>query len=233
MLVVKKLSISYLETGQKVFENLSFSVKKGEVVAIMGPSGCGKSTLLNYIQGLDNNKVIVTGEVNNPFKKVRTVFQENRLLPWRTVFNNAILGLEAEGVSIEGVGQENIAKTLASAGLANYKDHYPNQLSVGMKQRVNFVRAILSSPDLLLMDEPFSGLDKITKEKIQTDFLKLVKLKKLTTIFVTHSLEEAKFMADRIIVVSAEPTKIIHEYAKKDFDRISSIEYYKDQTDAE
>jgi len=203
MLSLKNLSITFKSTNHSVIHNLSIEVGKGEIVAVMGPSGCGKTTLLNAIQGiLSPEETILGGEIRvRKAAKIHTVFQEPRLLPWRNVINNITFGLETKGNIIS---ESNILvdKVMSRLSLDDFKDYFPRQLSLGMKQRVNFARALVCEPDILLLDEPFSSLDRPTKLLIMTDFKKIIKNKKIATVFVTHSLEEANFIADKIIKVS-------------------------------
>lgn len=205
MLRVEKLSITYKSTGQKVLNGLSFQVKKGETVAILGPSGCGKTTLLNYLQGLLSEKEVkVSGELILDKKAViRTVFQEPRLLPWFDAVENVVFGLEAVGESPEEASKKAM-KILKLIGLEKYAHYYPNQLSIGMQQRINLGRALVCKPDLLLMDEPFSGLDGQTKQNILIDFHRISRKTKTTVVFVTHYIEEANFLADRLLRLSTK-----------------------------
>ena len=201
MLRVKGLSFCYKSTGQRVLNNLTFDIKKGETVAILGPSGCGKTTLLNYIQGLNQKEVELTGKVQ--IKKgatIRTVFQEPRLLPWRNALDNVAFGLEASGVEKEEARRKAL-KTLALVGLKEAANRYSLQLSLGMQQRVNFARALTTRPDLILMDEPFSALDVDTKNIIMDEFKEIIKKNNFSTLFVTHNLAEAKILADKIIKI--------------------------------
>jgi NitT/TauT family transport system ATP-binding protein len=203
MLRIDNLSVKYKATNQEVLRNVSFDVSEGEVLAILGASGRGKTTLLNMIAGLlGPSEVFTEGTVSLETDKVATVFQEPRLLPWRTVLKNTTFGLDAQGVNSD-IAENEGRKMLKEVGLEKFEDYYPSQLSIGMKQRVNFARALLVKPDLLLMDEPFSALDADTKENIIAEFKKDINKIKLTTIFVTHNLKEATFLADRIITLKA------------------------------
>lgn len=203
MLSIESFGVTYTTTGQKVLGDVSFAVAKGEVVAILGASGCGKTTLLNVVAGLFRpSEIIIVGDVAKYTDKVATVFQEPRLLPWRTVLRNVTFGLVAQGVETEAADKAGI-KILAEVGLAGYEGYYPDQLSIGMQQRVNFARALLVQPELLLMDEPFSALDSDTKKTIIDEFKKVVAKRHLTTVFVTHDANEARAIADRIITISS------------------------------
>ncbi len=209
MLWVKGLSIIYKSTGQKVLNGLSFQVKKGETVAILGPSGCGKTTLLNYLQGVLTEKEIkVSGELTITENAViRTVFQEPRLLPWRNSQDNVAFGLEAKGTE-KSKAQIGAKKALNAVGLKKSAGKYPFQLSLGMQQRVNFARALVLKPDLLLMDEPFSALDSKTKAEIIAEFKRIIKKENITTIFVTHDKKEAETLANRIISLEENITVV-------------------------
>ena len=186
-------------------------IEKGEFICLLGPSGCGKSTLLNALAGfetVDEGSVKINGqEVKEPSPGNVTIFQNYGLLPWRTVLKNVELGLEAK--KVPKVQKREIAeKTLDLVGLSNFKNAYPNQLSGGMKQRVSIARALAVSPDIIFMDEPFGALDAITRMKLQDDILQIAREEKKTIIFVTHDIEEAVFLADRIVVMTPNPGKI-------------------------
>ncbi len=201
MLRIENLSVKYNATNQKVLTDISFELDKGEVVAILGASGCGKTTLLNTIAGLFRpGEVVNEGKIILGTDKIATVFQEPRLLPWRTVLGNVTFGINAQGVDSDEAAASG-RKILKEVGLNNYESYFPNQISLGMKQRVNFARALLTRPELLLMDEPFSALDSDTKQDIIDEFRKMIKKRKLTTIFVTHNVDEANAIADRIITL--------------------------------
>lgn len=195
----------------KVFDGISLDVRPSEFVCLVGPSGCGKTTLLRILNGLipydsgeiflDGNSVIKPG-VNKGF-----VFQDSSLLPWRTVTDNVILGLEIQGAD-KKVARERAQKFIDLVGLKGFETHYPYELSGGMQQRVNLARALIVDPEILLMDEPFASLDAQTREIMQSELLKMWVQAKKTVIFVTHQIEEAIYLADRVVVFSARPTKI-------------------------
>lgn len=193
MLKVENLSITYNSTGQKVIDNLSFEVKKGEIVAIMGPSGCGKTTLLTAIQGLKRASMTLDGQIIvAEDTTVRTVFQEPRLFPWKTAFENIALVVKPDNL-------DKITSDLEAVALSGHENDYPDELSLGMQHRVNFLRAYASGADIILLDEPFSSLDHRTKMRIMTDFKDKIKKEKTTTLFVTHNETDAKFLAEKII----------------------------------
>lgn len=184
-----------------VLNQISFDVKKGEIVAIVGPSGCGKSTLLNLISGLiqpDSGKIEING-------KVGYMFQKDHLFEWRTVYKNITLGPEIAKIKIE---PENIDQILKKYGLYDFKNHYPKELSGGMRQRVALLRTLALDPDILLLDEPFSSLDYQTKITVQDDIYKIIKDAQKTTLLVTHDITEAIAMADRVIVLTKRPSTI-------------------------
>lgn len=189
-------------------EEVTFEVGDGDFVAIVGPSGCGKTTLLKVIDGLlvrTSGSITVDGqEVHSPGEDRAFVFQQDALFPWRTVLSNITLGLEARDID-RGKATE-IARELASlVGLAGFEDHYPHQLSGGMRQRVNVARALAVDPKVLLMDEPFSSLDAQTREVMQEELLRIWARRHKTVLFVTHQIDEAAYLADRVLVLSARP----------------------------
>ena len=184
-----------------VLNQISFDVKKGEIVAIVGPSGCGKSTLLNLISGLiqpDSGKIEING-------KVGYMFQKDHLFEWRTVYKNITLGPEIAKIKIEPEKSDQILKKY---GLYDFKNHYPKELSGGMRQRVALLRTLALNPDILLLDEPFSSLDYQTKITVQDDIYKIIKDAHKTTLLVTHDITEAIAMADRVIVLTKRPSTI-------------------------
>ena len=184
-----------------VLNQISFDVKKGEIVAIVGPSGCGKSTLLNLISGLiqpDSGKIEING-------KVGYMFQKDHLFEWRTVYKNITLGPEIAKIKIE---PEKIDQILKKYGLYDFKNHYPKELSGGMRQRVALLRTLALDPDILLLDEPFSSLDYQTKITVQDDIYKIIKDAQKTTLLVTHDIPVAIAMADRVIVLTKRPSTI-------------------------
>ena len=202
----------YSPNGEtKALDLLSFSVKKGEFVAIVGPSGCGKSTLLNLITGLIRP---TTGQIlldNKPlhefYEPIGYMLQKDQLLEWRTIYRNLTLGLEIQ----HRVTKENldrIDRLLKSYHLYDFRNSYPRQLSGGMRQRAALIRTLTLSPQILLLDEPFSALDYQTRLNVSDDIGTIIKEQQITAILVTHDLSEAISMADRIIVLSNRPAKI-------------------------
>ena len=189
---------------------LSLDVGKGEFVSIVGPSGCGKSTFLNILLGLikpDTGLMQLNGSrISGPGQDRAMVFQEFGLLPWRTVIGNVELGLELKGVEAS-VRRGRAQELIEMAGLAGFESHYPHELSGGMKQRVGLARALATDPEVLLMDEPFAALDAQTRDLMQAELLQIWERTKKTVIFVTHSIEEAAYLSDRVVVMSARPGK--------------------------
>ncbi|HWE73215.1 MAG TPA: ABC transporter ATP-binding protein [Stellaceae bacterium] len=198
-------------------ESATLDIARGELLCLIGPSGCGKSTLLNIIGGLatpSTGRVTIDGhEVNGPSpQKVAYVFQENTLFPWRTVIDNVKLGMAFQGVS-KSERDGRARRSLEAVGLTQFAQHYPAQLSGGMKQRVQLARALALETEVLLMDEPFAALDEQTRMVLGEDLSVLLARTGKTIIFVTHSLVEAVFLADRVAVLTARPgriKKIIH-----------------------
>jgi NitT/TauT family transport system ATP-binding protein len=193
-------------------EDVSFGVQEGSFVSICGPSGCGKSTLLRLIHGLqspDSGEVRVRGErVLAPSLDRGMVFQNHNLMPWRTVVRNVELGLEAQGVA-RSERSERAMKWLTKVGLEQFASYYPAQLSGGMQQRVGLARALAIEPQLLLMDEPFGALDAQTRVLLQEELERIWQADAKTVVFITHDIDEALFLSDRVLVMSARPGKII------------------------
>jgi NitT/TauT family transport system ATP-binding protein len=194
-----------------VLDHITFDVKNKEFVCILGSSGCGKTTLLRMIAGLDtaeSGTIVLDGEEmkgTNP--KVGMVFQEYSLFPWRTVIDNIAFGLEMQGIAKEE--RYRIAERyLKLVNLAQFRDSYPSELSGGMRQRVAVARALALDPVLLLMDEPFGALDAQTRNMLQQELLEIWEETKKTIIFITHSVDEAVFLSDRIIVLTPRPGRI-------------------------
>ena len=189
-------------------ENINISVNHGEFLALIGPSGCGKSTILRLASGLDSPS---SGKIDISTDKVGYVFQDATLMPWRTVRKN--VGLLAQ---LEKFDKEKIKKKtddiLELVGLEDFADHYPFALSGGMKMRASLARSLVLDPELFLFDEPFGALDLITRWRLNVELLQLYTSKKFTSLFVTHSVEEALFLSSRVIVFSGRPGKIKGEF---------------------
>ncbi len=190
---------------------ISATVAAGEFVALLGPSGCGKTTLLRMTAGLlmPDEGTIMIGDspVRAPRKDACTVFQNFGLLPWRTVARNVEFPLELDGVP-KRERAERARHFLDLVGLSSFSDHYPHELSGGMQQRVGIARAMMRAPILIFMDEPFGALDAQTREQLQEDFLRIWQQTRMTVLFVTHSIDEALLMADRIFVFSTRPGRL-------------------------
>jgi NitT/TauT family transport system ATP-binding protein len=194
-----------------VLDGVTFDVQDGEFVAIVGPSGCGKTTLLKVVHGLlprTAGVIAVDGrQVESPSEDRGFVFQQDSLFPWRTVRGNITLGLEAR--KVDGATRARVAAELAElVGLTGFEDHYPHQLSGGMRQRVNVARALAVDPKVLLMDEPFSSLDAQTREVLQEELLRIWASRHKTVMFVTHQIDEAAYLADRVVVLTSRPGRV-------------------------
>jgi len=200
------------EGAIKALEDINLNVKPNEFLCIIGPSGCGKTTLLRLIAGLDHpnsGEIILDGkEVKEPSPDRGMVFQEFSLFPWRTIIKNVTFGLETQG--IDKNEQYRIANEyIELVGLKGFENCYPYELSGGMKQRVAIARALATEPSILLMDEPFGSVDAQTRNVLQEELLEIWKRTKKTILFVTHSVDEAVYLADRVAVMSARPGRII------------------------
>ena len=213
MIDVSNVTISFEEENQThvILDDVSLNIEKGEFICLLGPSGCGKSTLLNEMAGFlkpTSGEIKIENQiVQKPSMKYVTIFQNYGLLPWRTVQKNVELGLETQKYSKEK--KAKIASHyLKMVGLEHATKKRPAQLSGGMQQRVAIARALAVEPDILFMDEPFGALDAITRMKLQTDILEIAQDTKKTVVFVTHDIEEAVFLADRIVIMSANPGRI-------------------------
>ena len=210
---VRDLSISFTTRHAVVdaVSQVSLHVQPGEFVSLIGPSGCGKSTLLNAVAGFaeaDSGDILLDGApVDGPGSDRGVVFQQYSLFPWLTVRKNVEFGLKMKGVSAST--RETQARTLLGlAGLLAFENHYPAQLSGGMKQRVGIVRALATSPQVLLMDEPFGALDSQTRVVMQEILTNMWQRLRLSVLFITHDIEEAVFLSDRIYVMTARPGRI-------------------------
>jgi NitT/TauT family transport system ATP-binding protein len=206
----------------RVLDDLSFEVDAGEFVAILGPSGCGKTTLLKIIAGIvdrDGGEIATSsGLITGPSDDVAMVFQDFVLLPWKTVLENVGVGIEIQPDRRERPTEAVAREWIEKVGLSGFESSYPAELSGGMKQRVGLARALAVDPDVLLMDEPFGSLDAQTKDRMQTELLQLWQEQQQTILFVTHDINEAIYLADRILVMSDTPASIAMERVV-DFDR--------------
>ena len=188
----------------RVLDGIDFEVRSGELFSVVGPSGCGKTTLLDLILGLASP---TAGTIDVAAKRPAMVFQRPQLLPWRTVLDNALYGVECREQLGDAARQRAVA-LLERIGLGDHLHEHPHRLSEGMKQRVNLARALLIDPDLLLMDEPFSALDPATRRQLQDDLLALWQERGFTVVFVSHSLPEVTYLADRVAVFTDKPTTV-------------------------
>lgn len=220
MLEVRHLSKIFFEQndprkpGLVALYNISLTIRKNEFVSLLGPSGCGKTTLIRIIAGLltaDRGEVLVNSQVvNSPGRDRCMVFQQFGLLPWRTVMSNVEFGLEIDGVPREE--RRTLAeKYLELVGLKGFENYYPHQISGGMQQRVGIARALSKKPEILLMDEPFGAVDAQTREQLQEELLKIWAQTENTVVFVTHSIDEAIYLSDRVVVMQARPGRIKEE----------------------
>ena len=213
-LSVQHVSKEFTSRGAtiRVLEDVSFSVKRGEFFVIVGPSGCGKSTLLRIIQGLETSNggvITLAGQpLSGPSSDRGFVFQQDSLYPWRTVLQNTILGLEIMGKP-RAAATERAMSLISLVGLTGFEKHYPRELSGGMRQRVNLARALAIDPKMLLMDEPFAALDALTRETMQQELLRIAAAANKTVLFITHQIEEAVLLADRVLVMSARPGRVV------------------------
>jgi len=192
-------------------DNIDLHVDDGEFVTIVGPSGCGKTTFINLCDGLlkpTAGKIDIDGkQVTGPGTDRGMVFQDSCLMPWRTVFKNVIFGLECQGLD-NAEGQERARKFINLVGLQGFEDHYPHELSGGMQQRCNLARALTVDPKILIMDEPFASLDAQTREIMQKELLRIWSEAKKTVLFITHQINEAIYLADRVIIFGARPGRV-------------------------
>ena len=199
------------ENAVLALDDISMTVENGEFVSILGPSGCGKSTLLRIIDGLlkpSEGEIRIDGRpVSGSGQDRGMVFQSFNLFPWRTVRENVAFGLEVTGMS-KSERRKTADEFIEMVGLGDFKDSYPRELSGGMQQRVGLARALAIDPELLLMDEPFGALDAQTRELMQTELLKIWAKQQKTSIFVTHDIEEAIFLSDRVVVLTSRPGTI-------------------------
>ncbi|NYT06759.1 MAG: ABC transporter ATP-binding protein [Methanomicrobiales archaeon] len=234
-LVIRNLTRSFVRDDGELLtavENINLTIRQEEFICVLGPSGCGKTTFLRMVAGLDqatSGEIILDGEeIRGPNPKIGIVFQEYSLFPWRNVIDNVAFGLEMQGIEREE--RYRIAdQYLDLVGLSQFRASYPSELSGGMKQRVAVARALALDPVVLLMDEPFGALDAQTRNLLQKELLEIWEKTKKTIIFVTHSVDEAVFLGDRLIVLTSRPGSIC-EIVTIDLDRPrnrTSIEFAK------
>jgi NitT/TauT family transport system ATP-binding protein len=215
-LVARDVVIEYwLARSQTLFtavEGVDLDVLSGEFLAIVGPSGCGKTTFLNAVDGLlpiAGGSLSLDGrEIRAPGPDRAMVFQQPGLLPWRTVLGNVVFGLEAQRRMDGGEALERARQQIELVGLHGFEDAYPLELSGGMQQRVNLARALLTDPEMLLLDEPFAALDAQTRELMQLELLKIWNKTRKTALFITHDIKEAIYLADRVVVFTKRPGRV-------------------------
>jgi NitT/TauT family transport system ATP-binding protein len=222
---------SYAKDGRSlaVLDVERFTVRDGEFVTVIGPSGCGKSTLLHIMGGFiqaEAGAISVHGrQVKGPGPDRGMMFQEFALFPWKTVAGNVAWGLQAQGLPKDRI-EETVTRYLALIGLADFRNHYPAELSGGMKQRVALARVLAFDPEVLLMDEPFGALDAQTRESMQEELTRLWERTGKTIVFVTHDIDEAVYLGDRVVVLTARPGRI-REEVKIELPRPRSLEVKK------
>jgi NitT/TauT family transport system ATP-binding protein len=210
------VSMEYYQarTGHRMLaiDGLSIAIEESEFVSIVGPSGCGKSTFLKVVDGLctpTGGKVLLDGrEVSKPGRDRAMVFQDAALFPWYTVLKNIAYGLECQGMRPKQAS-ERARPLISLVGLEGFENHYPYELSGGMQQRVNLARALAVNPELLLMDEPLAALDAQTRELMQAELLNIWSQTRKTVLFITHQIDEAVYLSDRVLVMSARPGRIL------------------------
>ena len=215
-LVARGVAIEYwLARSQQIFtavDSVDLEVGSGEFVAIVGPSGCGKTTFLNAVDGLlpiaAGSLALDGREIRKPGPDRAMVFQQPGLLPWRTVLGNVVFGLEAQGRANGDGAVDRARAQIELVGLKGFEDAYPLELSGGMQQRVNLARALLTDPEMLLLDEPFAALDAQTREMMQLELLRIWNATHKTALFITHDIKEAIYLADRVIVFTKRPGRV-------------------------
>lgn len=235
---IRDVSKAYGEAWarEQVIADLSFTVPPGELTVIVGPSGCGKSTLVNLIAGFerpDNGEILLDGQrVSGPSKDRMVVFQETALIPWQTTYENVVFGPKLRGEFREVALREKAERLLVKVGLGEFLHKYPIQLSGGMQRRAELARALINEPRIMIMDEPFRGLDAMSRGLMQEFFLRLFEEHRRTNLFVTSEIDEAIFLADNIIVLSNQPAHVrkiipIELPRPRDYKMLSSPEAFE------
>jgi len=214
MLRVEHVTKTFPKLAHPALDDVSLEVPAGGFTSLIGPSGCGKTTLLRIVGGLTEptaGSIYVDGQVSvGPSPEKTVVFQHFNLFPWRTTVNNVAYGLELQGVG-KAERRERAMHYLELVNLGNFADHYPGELSGGMKQRVGIARALAVEPKVLLMDEPFGALDALTREYLQTELQRIAANMAVTVLFVTHSIDEAIYLSDHVVVMGTSPGRIVQE----------------------
>ena len=215
MLEMLDVNKAFPTSGGKVLDGFNLTVDEGEFVSLIGPSGCGKTTALRIVAGLlppSSGLVFVNGKASlSPSREKAIVFQHFNLFPWRNALDNVAYGLEMQGV--KKADRLRIAREyLDLMGLSASEKQFPAQLSGGMRQRIGIARALAIAPKVLLMDEPFGALDALTREYLQGELARICEERRLTTLFVTHSIDEAIYLSDRVVVMGVQPGRVIAEF---------------------
>ena len=234
---INRVSKAYGEEWerQQVLEDLNLKILPGQLTAIVGPSGCGKSTIVNLVAGFeepDEGKITINDkEITGPGNDRMVVFQETALLPWLTTFQNVVFGPKLRGDVDPRELKTEANRILDTVGLSEFKDKYPLQLSGGMQRRAELARAMINHPSLMIMDEPFRGLDAMTRELMQEFYLRLFEEGRRTSMFVTSEIEEAIFLADQVVVLSNRPATVreiieIKLERPRNFEMLSTSEAY-------
>ena len=225
---------------EEIISDFSLNVKQSELTVLVGPSGCGKSTLVNLIAGFDkpdDGEISINGKkITEPGNDRMVVFQETALIPWQTTMDNVTFGPILRGKEKKKVTEE-ANRLLEKVGLKEFKDKFPIQLSGGMQRRAELARAMINEPEIMIMDEPFRGLDAMSRELMQEFFVKLFEDNRKTNLFVTSEIEEAVFLADRVVVLSNRPTNVrkiidITLPRPRNFNMLSSSEAYEYKREA-
>ncbi len=212
MIAIKDLTVKYQTKNEEILalDRLNINIDRGDIYTFIGPSGCGKSTFLYVLSGIlqdYSGSVLIDGQIINPkSQRIGLILQNYGLLPWKTVYQNAMLGVKIKN---QPPVEEYSNYIFRKLGIDNLLNRYPKELSGGQQQRVALARAFILKPDLLLMDEPFSALDAISREEMQELFLNIWKENNVTTIFITHSVDEALYLGRKIIVFSPSPGRIL------------------------
>jgi NitT/TauT family transport system ATP-binding protein len=213
ILIARRLSVHYLNGngGLHALDEVSFAIRRQQFVCVVGPSGCGKTTLLRLLGGLlrpTEGEVVFEGEpLVRPRRRIGFVFQQANLMPWRTVLQNIALPLELQHLPTEA-WRDQAQSLVDLVGLTGFEQALPRDLSGGMAQRVAIARALIHDPDLLLLDEPFGSLDALTRERMETELMRIWSARTATVVMVTHSISEAVLLADRVLVLSPRPGRL-------------------------
>jgi len=218
ILIAEHLQMTFVDsdTPLEALAEASFALQRNEFVSIIGTSGCGKSTLLRILAGLvapTSGRVLFEGRpLTQPQRNIAMVFQHANLMPWRTALRNVMLPLQLQGVP-RAQAQQRAAEMLALVGLTEFAHSLPRDLSGGMAQRVALARGLVYAPDLLLLDEPFGALDALTRERLNSELLTLWQAHRVTVVMVTHNIQEAVFLSDRVLTMSSRPGRIVQDVA--------------------